>query len=291
MAGRTTWKIGGAARWLLQPSSSTQLQSLFARWPNGLPRLILGGGSNLLVDDNGFAGVVLDLTRQMCRMQIMDNHPDDETVFVRVQAGASTRSLAHFARQQGLSGAEFLGGIPGTIGGALRMNAGAYGSDMQAILAECELLDTEGQVHTLAVDRLGMGYRHCAVADDWLFISALLRLQRDDPHAIRERMRIMNQKRRNSQPLHYPSAGSTFKNPPAGPKAWQWIEMAGMRGAREGNAQVSEKHCNFLLNLGNAQARDMRTLIERIRNRVWQTGQVALALEIKMVGTDGFLSE
>ncbi|MBF0096546.1 MAG: UDP-N-acetylmuramate dehydrogenase [Magnetococcales bacterium] len=291
LAERTTWKIGGAARWLLQPQSVEQLRLLLQRWPDRLPRLLLGGGSNLLIDDNGFAGVVLDLTKHLNRVELQAGHPDDEVVHVRADAGVDTRTLAHFARRHGLRGAEFLGGIPGTIGGALRMNAGAYGSDMQAILVACDLLDGAGQLHRLPVGHLQMGYRQCGVASDSIFLSALLALRRDDPQAIRERMRTLNQKRRTSQPLRYPSAGSTFKNPCAGPKAWQWIEMVGMRGAREGGAQVSEQHCNFLLNLGGARAAEVRTLIEQIRSRVWQAGSVELALEVKIVGDEGLLSD
>ncbi|WP_130469839.1 UDP-N-acetylmuramate dehydrogenase [Candidatus Magnetaquicoccus inordinatus] len=291
LAGRTTWKIGGPARWLLQPRSITELQQLLAHWPDGLPRLILGGGSNLLVDDNGFTGVVLELRRYLNRLELLSGHPDDEIVQIRADAGVDTRSLAHFARQNGLSGAEFLGGIPGTVGGALRMNAGAYGSDIQALLSSCEVLDTQGQRHTLTVAEMGMGYRSCGIAQDWLFVSALFSLRRDDPQRIRERMRSLNRQRREAQPLRYPSAGSTFKNPPMGAKAWQWIERVGMRGAREGQAQVSEQHCNFLLNLGGAQASEMRRLIEHIRSRVWQSGSVELALEVKIVGSEGLLSD
>ncbi|MBF0400340.1 MAG: UDP-N-acetylmuramate dehydrogenase [Magnetococcales bacterium] len=289
LAARTTWKIGGPARWLIQPESVSGLQQLLLTWPAELPRLLLGGGSNILVDDNGFHGVILDLTGRMNRLTLLSS-PTDDTVLLRAEAGASTRTLAHFARSHGLTGAEFLAGIPGSVGGALRMNAGAYGSEMAAIVVACELLDAEGEMHTLPVQQLGMGYRTTRIPADWIFLSAQLVLQRGDPVAIRERMRSLNRARRNSQPLAFPSAGSTFKNPPSGPLAWQWIEAAGMRGAWEGHAQVSEKHCNFLINRGGARSRDMRVLIDRVRTGVDKAGGGELALEVGIVGPLGLLA-
>ncbi|MEO5363585.1 MAG: UDP-N-acetylmuramate dehydrogenase [Magnetococcus sp. DMHC-8] len=286
LSARTTWKIGGPARWLIQPENVPDLRRLLASWPVDLPRLVLGGGSNLLVDDNGFRGVVLDLTRHLNRLAIVDDSRADG-VLLQADAGVGTRTLAHFARSHALTGAEFLGGIPGSVGGALRMNAGAYGGEMRAILVTCDLLDGQGALHTLPVQQLGMGYRTTQVPADWLFLSARFALQRGDPVVIRERMRTLNRARRASQPLGFPSAGSTFKNPPTGPKAWEWIDAVGLRGAREGSAQVSEQHCNFLINRGGARARDMRVLIDRIRARVDQAGGGQLALEVGILGPFG----
>ncbi|MEO5353988.1 MAG: UDP-N-acetylmuramate dehydrogenase [Magnetococcus sp. XQGC-1] len=291
LAPRTTWKIGGPARWLLQPEGVPELQRLLSSWPDNLPRLVFGGGSNLLVDDNGFHGVVLDLTRRMNRMELVPSPGAGDVVVVQAEAGVDTRALAHFARRHGLTGAEFLGGIPGSVGGALRMNAGAYGGEMRAILLECDLLDATGQVRTLPVQQLGMGYRTTQVPMEWIFLAARFALRRDDPALILARMRDLNRKRRESQPLRFPSAGSTFKNPASGPKAWQWIDAVGMRGAWEGAAQVSDQHCNFLLNRGGAQAREMRTLIDRIRERVAKAGGGVLALEVGIVGPVGLITD
>ncbi|MBF0461566.1 MAG: UDP-N-acetylmuramate dehydrogenase [Magnetococcales bacterium] len=292
LSARTTWKIGGPARWLLQPESGAEVQQLLRTWPADLPRLVLGGGSNLLIDDAGFAGVVLDLTGHLNRVEILPAHPcaGEDAVVVQAGAGVGTRTLAHFARTHGLTGAEFLGGIPGSVGGGLRMNAGAYGGEMRQILLECDLLDATGAMQTCPVQRLGMGYRTTQIPLDWIFLAARFVLQRGDPAAIRERMRTLNRTRKASQPLAFPSAGSTFKNPPTGPNAWQWIDAVGLRGAWEGQAQVSEKHCNFLLNRGGARSRDMRLLIDRIQNRVSQAGGEPLALEVGIVGPSGLVT-
>lgn len=265
------------------------LQPLLRTWPDDLPRLLLGGGSNILVDDNGFHGVVLDLQR-MDQITLLPASERDGVVYLQAEAGVGTRLLAHFARSHGLTGAEFLSGIPGRVGGALRMNAGAYGQTMQDIVRSCDLMDTEGTIHTYPVQQLGMGYRTTQIPPDWVFLSARFALQRGDPLAIRERMRVLNRKRRASQPLRFPSAGSTFKNPPSGPLAWQWIEAAGLRGAREGQAQVSEQHCNFLINRGGARSRDMRVLIDRVREGVDKVGGGPLALEVGIVGPLGMLA-
>ncbi|MBF0180830.1 MAG: UDP-N-acetylmuramate dehydrogenase [Magnetococcales bacterium] len=285
LAPRTTWRIGGAARWFLSPASPEEVTGLLARWPPEIPRLVLGGGSNLLVADAGWPGAVLDLTYGMQRIYTLnDPSGQEETVIVHADAGASTSALAHFARLHGLSGAEFLGGIPGTIGGALRMNAGAHGGEIRGILIEAELLDETGQHHCLAVERLGMGYRRCGAPDGWLFLAGRFRLRRGDPEAIRATMRGFNQRRRASQPLELPSAGSVFKNPPEGPRAWELIARAGMRGATCGDAQVAVKHGNFFVNRGQATADDMLTLIRRVQDAVERDSSIRLELEIKLAG-------
>ncbi|MBF0296315.1 MAG: UDP-N-acetylmuramate dehydrogenase [Magnetococcales bacterium] len=285
LAPRTTWRIGGAARWFLSPASPEELADLLARWPPEIPRLVLGGGSNLLVADAGWPGAVLDLTYGMQRIYTLHDPSDgEEEVTVHADAGASTSALAHFARLRGLSGAEFLGGIPGSIGGALRMNAGAYGGEIRGILREAELLDETGQRHCLPVERLGMGYRRCGVPEAWLFLAARFRLRRGDPETIRATMRGFNQRRRASQPLELPSAGSVFKNPPGEYKAWELIARAGMRGATCGDAQVSVKHGNFFVNRGQATANDMLTLICRVRDAVERDSAIRLDLEIRLAG-------
>lgn len=283
LAPRTTWKIGGPARWLVQPGTAHELQQVLRRLqelPEPIPRLVLGGGSNVLIDDVGFQGVVLDLKHRMNFIALAEQ---DKTGVLWVGAGTTTRTLAHFARTHGLTGAEFLGGIPGSVGGALRMNAGAYGQEMKNIVLDVELLDAEGVCQTLAVEQLGMSYRCTQVPQDWIFLSARLQLHQGDPETIRERMRSLNDARRTSQPLRFPSAGSTFKNPVNGPKAWQWIAEAGLRGVSVGDAQVSEKHCNFLINRGAARSCDMRLLMDRVQKQVVQVGGALLALEVEIV--------
>lgn len=284
LARRTTWRIGGAARWLVQPKDEAELRRVLASLPEKMPRLLLGGGSNLLLADAGLDGVGVDLTAGMREIRLAAD--DGEQVELEVQAGADVRHLAHVARQQGWSGAEFLAGIPGSVGGALRMNAGAYGGEMKQILMAARALDAEGIPQTLEVARMGLGYRTCGVPEGWIFTGARIRLRRDDPQRIRERMRGYNRQRAASQPLAWPSAGSTFRNPP-GAAAWKLLEEAGMRGVRVGAAGVSEKHCNFFLNLGGATAREMRTLIDRARERVLQTSGVALQLEVRIITADG----
>ena len=311
LAPRTTWKIGGPARWLIQPTDVQALQQLLLALPEEIPRLVLGGGSNLLVDDDGFQGVVLDLKGRMNHI-VCAPFPDREgrwvpppartlkvtqplqeevvrghAVLLQAGAGATTRALAHFARHHGLTGAEFLGGIPGSVGGALRMNAGAYGREIRDILVDVVLLDGEGRQQTIPVERLGMCYRSTQVPDHWIFLSARFRLSRGDPVTIRAQMRRLNRVRRERQPLQFPSAGSTFKNPLTGPKAWQWIEEAGMRGVSQGGAQVSEQHSNFLINRGGARSRDMHILMDRVRERVLQAGGAWLALEVGIVTPQG----
>ena len=291
LAARTTWKIGGPARFLVQPDTPQAVQRVLSLLPEEMPRLVLGGGSNVLIDDAGFYGVVLDLTHRMHQIYRVEACSETEDFeWLRVEAGATTRALAHFARLHGLTGAEFLGGIPGSVGGALRMNAGAYGGEIQDILVDVELLDAGGQHRSLPVQALGMSYRATQVPSDWIFLSGRFRLQRGNSEAIREKMRHLNHLRKTAQPLRFPSAGSTFKNPVTGPKAWQWIDAAGMRGAWQGAAQVSELHSNFLVNRGGASAQDMKILIERIQERVLQVGGQVLSLEVGIVGPFGRVS-
>ncbi|MBF0341355.1 MAG: UDP-N-acetylmuramate dehydrogenase [Magnetococcales bacterium] len=286
LASRTTWRIGGPARWLLAPASREELAMLLARWPDGLPRMILGGGINLLIADSGFPGAVLDLTRGMNRIYTVTESltPAGETLLIHADAGTTTQALAHFVRRMGWSGAEFLAGIPGSVGGALRMNAGAYGGQMRDILVEADLLDPQGRAESRTPEALSMGYRHCALPAGWLFTGARFRLRRDDPEKIRERMRGFNQRRRLSQPLELPSAGSVFKNPPSGPKAWELLEQAGLRGVGRGDARISTKHCNFFVNHGQASAGEMRALIDLARATVEHHSGVVLEPEVQFAG-------
>ncbi|MBF0624509.1 MAG: UDP-N-acetylmuramate dehydrogenase [Magnetococcales bacterium] len=281
--------MGGPARWLVQPVDLAELAGLLAglaRLEDGppheqLPWVVLGGGSNLLVDDAGYPGVVIDLTRG-CGSLVRQG------ATILAGAGVTTRALAHFARREGLTGAEFLAGIPGTIGGALRMNAGAYGGDMARMLEQAEVMDPRGERHRRTPEQLGMGYRTCNLPADWLFTGAEFRLTPGDPQAIRQRMRELNQRRRQSQPLEFPSAGSVFKNPP-GTQAWRLIREAGLAGVRRGRAEISERHCNFFINRGGARAADMMALMAQARAAVRQRTGVVLEPEVRLLGGPGWV--
>ncbi|MBF0284810.1 MAG: UDP-N-acetylmuramate dehydrogenase [Magnetococcales bacterium] len=292
LAPRTTWRIGGPARWLVAPADAAELTRLLQRLPPETPRMALGGGSNLLVDDAGFDGAVIDLTPGFAHAARLEEVGDGVTIVAG--AGLELRALAHWARRQGLSGLEFAAGIPGTVGGALRMNAGAYGGDIASRLeptAAAEALDGAGSLHRLTLAELGLGYRSGATPTDWIFTQARFRLTPDDPEAIRRRMSEFNRRRVASQPLAWPSAGSVFRNPPGGPMAWELIAAAGLRGASLGGARISEKHGNFFINQGGASARDMRQLIALARRRVEETSGARLTLEVKILSPRGLAPE
>jgi UDP-N-acetylmuramate dehydrogenase len=202
-----------------------------------------------------------------------------------ITAGASALDLnvAMTARDAGIAGLEFLSGVPGTIGGALCMNAGAYGVEMKDVIVSARAVDGSGRVHELGPADLGFGYRHCAVAEDWVFLSARLRGNPGDAAVIARRMAEIQAERETSQPVRTPTGGSTFANPP-GAKAWRLIDQAGCRGLRRGGAMVSEKHCNFLINTGGATAADLEGLGEEVRRRVFEHSGVTLAWEIRRLG-------
>ncbi|MBF0454045.1 MAG: UDP-N-acetylmuramate dehydrogenase [Magnetococcales bacterium] len=288
---RTTWRIGGSARWLVEPINREELAQIWAEPPGDTPLFLLGGGSNLLIEERGFSGMAVDLSRHLNRLVQREEASSPEGVVVKAEAGARTSALAHYARRQGLSGVEFLGGIPGTLGGAMRMNAGAHGGDIASVLMDAELLDPSGTIHTRTGKQLGLGYRQSALPKGWLFLSGRFRLKPQSPESIREKMQRFNLHRRTTQPLNFASAGSTFKNPATGPAAWQLIHEAGLRGFTVGDAQVSEKHTNFLINRGRATSDEMLSLIEQVRTRVAQNSGVELQLEIAILGPDGLRNE
>ncbi|MBF0110036.1 MAG: UDP-N-acetylmuramate dehydrogenase [Magnetococcales bacterium] len=288
LADRTTLKIGGPARWLVSFRDIEELSSFWRTLHPETPRFILGGGSNLLVGDSGFQGVILDMTRGFARIQLeRPSRTDAPEAVVTALSGTSTRALAHAARRLGLGGAEFLAGIPGSVGGALVMNAGAHGHELKDILIDALLLDPDGERHLMTPADLDMSYRHTALPQGWIFVSARFRLRPEDPDTIRQTMRHHNHQRRRAQPLNLPSAGSTFKNPPDGPAAWKLIDAAGMRGVAIGDARVAEKHCNFLVNTGKATATDMVALIQKVRNAVFAHSGIRLDTEIGFLGPTG----
>ena len=285
---RFTWfKVGGPAEVLFEPADADDLAGLLAAKPAHVPVTVIGVGSNIIVRDGGIEGIGVRLGRGFTEISV----DGDE---ITAGAAAHDMNVARSARDAGLSGLEFLAGIPGTIGGALSMNAGAFGREAKDVIIDAEALDPAGQPKRLALSDLAFGYRQCGVPEDWTFIAARLRGAPGDKDEIARRMEDIQAERETSQPLRTPTGGSTFKNPqdmpedmPEGMRAWELIEKAGCRGLGRGGAEVSEKHCNFLINTGNATAADLEGLGEEVRRRVFETTGVKLAWEIRRLGVAG----
>jgi len=276
LADITWFRAGGAAEVLFKPADLADLQHFLAEKPADVPVMVLGVGSNLLIRDGGVPGVVIRLGRAFANITASGME-------IEAGAGALDLNVALSARDAGIGGLEFLSGVPGTIGGALRMNAGAYGSDIAAVTASASALDPEGRLHQLGQAELGFTYRHCAVAPGWIFIAARLTGKPEKPQAIQTRIAQIQTERQESQPVRARTGGSTFVNPP-GHKAWELIDAAGCRGLRIGGAMVSEKHCNFLINTGSATAEEIEHLGEEVRRRVKAQSGIDLAWEIKRIG-------
>ena len=273
----TTWfRVGGNADVLFKPADLEDLQHFLQHCPATIPVMTIGVASNLLVRDGGVAGVVIRLGGGFAEIEPMGEQ-------IRVGAAALDVNVALAAQLAGIAGLEFLTGIPGTLGGALRMNAGCYGREIKDVLVSCRALDRRGQLHTLTPADLHLTYRHCDVPDDWIFVDAVLRGSADTPEAIAARMQDIQAKREASQPIRTRTGGSTFANPP-GESAWKLIDAAGCRGLMVGGAQVSEKHCNFLINTGTASASDLENLGEQVKNRVKATSGIELRWEIRRIG-------
>jgi UDP-N-acetylmuramate dehydrogenase len=276
MEGLTWFRIGGPAEVLFVPADADDLAAFLAGRPDDVALTVVGFGSNLLVRDGGIRGIVIRLGRGFADIAV-------DGTMVRAGAAAMDANVANAARDASVAGLEFLCGIPGTIGGSLRMNAGAYGREMKDIVIECKALDAAGGLHKLKLEELGFAYRHCGVAEDWIFTSAVMRGTRDDKAKIAERMAEIRRQREESQPMRTRTGGSTFANPP-GHKAWQLIDEAGLRGFKIGGAMVSEKHTNFLINTGGASASQIEELGEEIRRRVKAKSGVTLEWEIRRIG-------
>jgi UDP-N-acetylmuramate dehydrogenase len=276
MAGHTWFGVGGPADIIFSPADAADLGSFLAACPADIPLLAVGAGSNLLVRDGGIGGVVI---RTPAHMNAVSH--DGETVLAG--AGALDAEVARHAAKAGLAGLEFLIGIPGTVGGGLRMNAGAYGGEFRDVVIRAHGFDRSGTPFSATPDDMGMAYRHSDAPDDWIFTHAEFRASAGDANRIRARMKEIVASRGDAQPRGVRTGGSTFANPPGG-KAWQEIDAAGCRGLEIGDAQVSEKHCNFLINRGGASAHDIESLGETVRNRVAARGGPALRWEIRRVG-------
>ncbi|WP_415235900.1 UDP-N-acetylmuramate dehydrogenase [Sneathiella sp.] len=275
---KVTWfQVGGPADVLFKPADETDLADFLKSTSEDIPVFVLGVGSNLLVRDSGFRGVVIRLGREFSKIALIGEN------LLCVGAGASDLQVARYAEEKGLTGAEFLSGIPGSIGGALRMNAGAYGNEISDILVSATAYDRQGIRHEVSAEEFGFSYRHCELPGDWIFTEAVLKLSEGEAPSISRKMAEIAKTREDSQPVRSRTGGSTFANPP-GKKAWELIDAVGARGLSKGAAQISEKHCNFLINNGGATAADIERVAEEARRRVFKEFDTLLRWEIVRLG-------
>ncbi|WP_234729888.1 UDP-N-acetylmuramate dehydrogenase [Acidocella facilis] len=276
LAPMTWFRVGGPAEFLLRPADVQDLCDFMAQLPLEMPITVIGAASNLIVRDGGINGVVIKLARGFGEVEI-------EADGIIAGAAALDITVSEHAASAGLSGLEFLSGIPGTIGGAVAMNAGAYGGDMAGVLDWVEIVTRAGELKRLAVQELGLTYRHSNLPADAVVVRARLRAQPGEPALIAARMAEIKTKREATQPVRARTGGSTFANPD-GQKAWELVDGAGCRGLTVGQAQVSDLHCNFLLNLGGATAAELEGLGEEVRKRVLEKSGISLRWEIKRIG-------
>ena len=275
--GRMTWfRVGGPAEVLYSPADVEDLAAFLKNRPDDVPLHVVGLGSNMLVRDGGVPGVVIHLGKAFCGITT-------DGLNVRCGAGAIDATIATAARDASIAGLEFLTGIPGTIGGGMRMNAGAYGAEIKDIFVSATALDAKGEVHQLSAADMGFSYRHCDVAEDWIFTGAELRGTPGNQDAITARIREIRTERDQTQPTQARTGGSTFANPP-GSKAWALVDAAGCRGFIRGGAQISHKHANFLINTGTATAADLEGLGEDVRKRVKDQSGIELVWEVRRIG-------
>lgn len=278
MSSHTTFRIGGPAEVFAMPENYEQIGAVLTLCDQKqLPYFVLGNGSNLLVSDSGYRGVIIQMDRNMEEIRLEGNE-------IHACAGALLSSIAVAARNASLTGFEFAGGIPGTLGGAVVMNAGAYGGELKDVLKEAVVMDREGKIFTIPVEKLEMGYRTSVIKTaGYLVLEAVIALEKGDPEKIRATMKDLSDRRTEKQPLDCPSAGSTFKRP-EGYFAGKLIMDSGLRGYRIGGAQVSEKHCGFVINAGGATAKDVRALMDHVISTVQEKYGVTLEPEVKFLG-------
>lgn len=277
LSKHTSFRIGGPAEAMAFPKNREELAELLNKsclWDR--KPVILGAGTNVLAPDEGMKGLII------CLKDCLDGMERVDGTSIRVMAGVTMARAAVFAASQGLSGLEFAHGIPGTIGGGVYMNAGAYGGELGSLCREVELMDREGKTHVLTHEQMDFSYRHsCLEETDWIVVSALLSLEPGKEETIRARMKELQAKRLASQPLNYPSAGSAFKRPQGGYAA-ALIDQAGLKGFRVGDAAISEKHGGFAVNLGKATAEDMKTLLKEVSEKVEAQSGIHLEPEIRV---------
>jgi UDP-N-acetylmuramate dehydrogenase len=276
LAELTWFRVGGPAQVLFMPEDEADLSYFLSTLSREIPVIVVGLGSNLIVRDSGVEGVVIRLGRGFNEVAV-------EGLRVRAGAAVPDVKVARAAQEAGIAGLSFMRGIPGGVGGALRMNGGAYGRETKDALIEARAVDRQGGIHVLSNADMHYNYRHCGAPEDYIFTQALFEGERGDPVVIAAEMDKITESREATQPIRSRTGGSTFKNPP-GQKAWQLIDAAGCRGLKVGGAQVSEMHCNFLINQGDATAADIETLGETVRRRVKENSGVELEWEIKRIG-------
>ena len=276
MARYTWFRVGGPAEVLFEPADIDDLQAFMAAKPEDVPVTVIGGTSNILIRDGGIAGIVIRLGKAFAGI---------ETDGTQISAGAAAADInvARRAADAGIAELEFMVGIPGTVGGALRMNAGAYGTEIADIFESASAVDGSGKIRTLRSADMGFAYRHTDVAEELVFTGAVFNGRAGNPDAIRARMKEIQNQRETSQPVREKTGGSTFANPD-GHKAWQLVDVAGCRGLRIGGAQISEAHTNFLINTGDATAGDLEQLGEEVRRRVKERSGIELHWEIRRLG-------
>ncbi|TNE43943.1 MAG: UDP-N-acetylmuramate dehydrogenase [Sphingomonadales bacterium] len=272
------FKSGGAAQWLFEPADADDVAAFLRDLPADVPVMALGLGSNLIIRDGGVPGVVVRLGKACGKVEQI------APLTLRCGGGASGIAVSSAARDAGIKGLEFLRSIPGTVGGFVRMNGGAYGREVKDILVECDVVLRSGERVTLPVEALGYSYRHSELPEGSIVLSATFRGEPGEPAAIQAEMDRIAAEREAAQPLRSRTGGSTFKNPP-GHKAWALVDEAGCRGLMLGGAQVSEKHTNFLINTGEATSADIEALGEEVRRRVRDKSGIELEWEIRRVGT------
>ena len=278
MSRHTTFRIGGEAACFIRISSEEQLRKLIPYFENvGVEYFVLGKGSNLLVGDKGYPGVILQISDACQQIEAEENR-------LQVQAGAALSKVAFFAMERGLEGLEFAAGIPGTVGGGVVMNAGAYGGEMKQVVESVRVLSSEGEILTLDNDTMEFGYRTSIIRNrNFTVLSVTFRLREGNREEIRARIEDFQKRRMEKQPLNYPSAGSTFKRP-EGYFAGKLIMDAGLRGFQIGDARVSDKHCGFVVNVGKATARDVTDVIEEVQEKVRERFGVSLEREVIYLG-------
>ena len=278
MSRHTTFRAGGPADFFVTPEKGGQVRKTLSLLKEAqVPRYIMGNGSNLLVGDRGYRGVILQICKKMNRIRIQDT-------VIQAQAGALLSKIAAEAQAKGLTGFEFASGIPGSLGGAAMMNAGAYGGEMKQVLIQAQILNASGEIEDVLAEEMELGYRSSVFSrNGGVILSASIQLEPGDPSAIQSRMEELKFLRTSKQPLEYPSAGSTFKRP-EGYFAGKLIQDAGLRGFQVGGAQVSEKHCGFVINKDQASAMDIRSLMEQVSEKVYTRFGVRLEPEVKLIG-------
>ena len=288
--GQKGWfRCGGGAQVQFKPDDLDDLIHFLKNCPEDIPVYVFGALSNTIIRDGGLSGVVVRLGREFSKIEVSDSQ-------VKAGALALDANVAQVAAENGLGGLEFLSGIPGTVGGALRMNAGCYGHETKDVLVECEALDRQGNLHKLTPEDMGMSYRHIELPTGYIFLNATFQGQAEEPDVVKARIQEIKERREESQPIREKTGGSTFANPSAAElsqaglsddtKVWKLIDGVGGRGLQIGGAQMSEKHCNFMINTGDSKSSDLEALGEEIRKRVADQYGITLRCEISRIGEE-----